>query len=141
MVVTEGLHFKIIYSSEDNLRRHKQTGSKLICLNLFAVYADARSGIPRRNQVSPINVHVLTRLKLMSQVKVSNFMRNGKALAVLRITLLNSDDSRIAFTNQKTGYIFAQVSVNDLQAQTLCYKIHVNRWIAETAGAGQRFPL
>jgi hypothetical protein len=51
--------------------------------------------------VAAINMDVFTRLELVPQMKMRNFMRNRKALSVRRVVFLNSDYRRFTLADQE----------------------------------------
>jgi len=91
--------------------------------------------------VAVVNVHVLTRLELMPQVEVGDFMGDGKALSIGGIGCLNGDDAGGSLADEQTGNILAEFGVGNLQTQVPCHPLNIDRRLRKATRFSKGFPV
>jgi hypothetical protein len=102
VIVTQGLHFQSFDPVAKKIRRHQEASGELIGLDLLGIDAGTGTGIPRRNQMTAVDVDMFARLELMPQMEMGNFMGNREPLALVRVTVLYGDRRGITLADQKT---------------------------------------
>ncbi len=82
---------------------------------------------PLTDEISAIDVHVFSTLKLVAKDEVANLMRNGEPLPIWMIAVLHRNASAMIIRDQQPGHVWPKIVVYDLESQLSRNVLDVNR--------------
>jgi hypothetical protein len=106
---------------------HQERRCKLIGLNLFNVNSLGCPGTTLANEVAPLNMNVLTGLKLVAKVKMTNFMSDGESLAIGMVRLVYANAGAVRIRDQYPRHPIAKVPYNEKKVEAPRDPFEVNR--------------